>query len=244
LTSISQFYQNGSPAMSYTLASDGTKTTDNYNTSGALTSVTVSNSDGSSDSKSYTGGVLTSETIKYATGSANMSEATTYNTSGVLTHENIQHADGSRDIYDMNVTGKTYTADHFTYGTAGQLLSSDFTNLGGTHSQTAYATGVTLSSTAGVADTLSGFSGGNDTFNFAAGFGHDTVTGFQAGANHDTLTIDTSEAVDFQHLQIQAQGHDTLITMSANDSILLKGVVATSLSAADFHFVPHYDLVA
>ena len=244
LTSETMFYQNGSLATNYTIASNGTKTMDNYNTSGALTSVTVSNSDGSSDSKSYTGGVLTGETVKYAAGSANLSVATTYTTAGALTHENILHADSSRDIYDMNVTGKSYTADHFAYGTAGQLLSGDITNLDGTHTQNAYAAGVTLTSAAGVADTLSGFSAGNDTFNFAAGFGHDTVTGFQLGANHDTLAIDTSEAANFQQLQLQTVGHDTLITLSANDSILVKGVVASSLTAADFHFMPHFELIA
>ena len=245
LTSESQFYQNGSLAMSYVLAANGTRTTDNYNTSGALTSMSVTNSDGSADSRSYTNGVLTSETIKYAAGSVNQSEAMTYNTAGVLTHESTVHADGSRDVYDTNVTGKTYTADHFVYGTAGQLLSMDLTNLDGSHSQTALASGVTLTSTAGTADTLTGFSAGNDTFNFAAGFGHDTVTGFLAsGANHDTLTIDKSEVANFQQLQMQTVGHDTLITLSANDSILIKGVVATSLTAADFHFIPHVDLIA
>jgi hypothetical protein len=174
--------------------------------------------------------------VKYASGSADLSDAKSFNAGGALTNETVVHADHSKDVYDW-YTGKSYVADHFVYNTAGAHQSGDVTNVDGSHTVTAYAAGVTLNATAGVAATFNTASAGNDTFNFKAGFGHDVVNGFHASASQNTLAIDVSEAPDFQHLQLQTVGHDTLITLSANDSVLLKGVAATSLSAQDFHFV-------
>jgi hypothetical protein len=243
LTAQTRSHSDGSLASTYTLGSDGTKTTDTYDASGVLQKDVVTHTDGSSDIKTYTGTVLTAETVKYAGSAADISDSKTYNTAGALTNDTVVHADHSKDVYDTNLTGQSYVADHFVYNTAGALQSGDLTNANGSHAQTAYAAGVTLNAAPAVSDTFNTYAGGGDTFNFKAGFGNDTVNGFHAGAaaNHDTLAIDVSEAADFQHLQLQSVGHDTLITLSANDSILLKGVAATSLSVQDFHFV-HYDL--
>jgi hypothetical protein len=240
MTAQTRLHRDGSLASTYTLASDGTKTTDTYDASSVLKSHLVALADGSSDSKTYTGTVLTGESVKYAAGAADLSDTKVFSTTGALTNETIVHADHSKDVYDW-YTGKSYVADHFVYNTAGALQSGDFTNVDSSRTVTAYAAGVTLNSTAGVVDTFNTASAGNDTFNFKVGFGHDVVNGFHASVSHDTLAIDVSEAPDFQHLQLQTVGHDTLITLSSNDSILLKGVAATSLSAQDFHFV-HFDL--
>ena len=47
---------------------------------------------------------------------------------------------------------------------------------------------------------------------------------------------------DYKHLQVQQVGHDTLITIDANDTVLLTGVSAATLTTANFAFV-HHDLL-
>jgi serralysin len=89
-------------------------------------------------------------------------------------------------------------------------------------------------------DTLKAASAGGDTFQFGPSFGGDTVTGFHAGdgTNHDFLDFHGTTAQSRADLTVaaSASGHDTVITLDAGDTILLKGVVASALTDLDFHF--------
>jgi Ca2+-binding RTX toxin-like protein len=80
-------------------------------------------------------------------------------------------------------------------------------------------------------DTLDG-GGGKDAFVFSLGDGHDVVTDFDAGWNGETLFI--YGYTNFQ--TIEQHGADTLVVLSAADSILLKGVNASDLRLDNFSF--------
>lgn len=240
LTSTVRTHSNGSYDYTYKLATDGTKTTDTYDAAGVRTSDRVVHADGSSEIKTYSSGTLTSDIIKYAAGSADYSDSKTY-TGGVLTTDTIVHANLTKDTYDTKITGKSYVADHFAYDSAGRLVTSDLTKTDGSHTQQAYLSGTTLTSTTGVADTLTAASAGRDTLVFKQNFGKDTIVGFHTGngANHDTIKIDNSLVSDFSHLAMQQVGHDTLIAPDAHDSILVKNVLPSALTSADFQFFQH-----
>jgi Ca2+-binding RTX toxin-like protein len=102
---------------------------------------------------------------------------------------------------------------------------------------------------------------GNDTFVFAPGSGHDVVTDFSpsshpvieglAGslpqflqpffdfAKGDQIEFDGGVFHNFRDVLAASHqvGNDTVITMSANDSITLQGVTMHNLHASDFLFV-------
>ncbi|MGY4615493.1 hypothetical protein ACVWZ4_000720 [Bradyrhizobium sp. USDA 4472] len=243
ITSTVRTHTDGSLDYSYSLKSDGTKVTDQFSATGSLTSDSVVHTDGSSEVKTFANGSLTSDVVKYAALAADISDSKTY-TAGVLTNETIVHASKAKDVYDWNVTGKSYIADHFQYDTSGRLTTTDLTDAGGSHAQTASLTGVSLTSTTAVADTLTAASAGGDSFIFKPNSGNDAIVGFHAGnaANHDTIMIDNSVVSDFSHLTMQQVGKDALITLDAHDSILVKNVALTTLTSADFQFFAHHDL--
>ncbi|WP_342165029.1 beta strand repeat-containing protein [Methylobacterium sp. SD21] len=249
ITEVTRTHTDGTFDYHFVLAADGTKTTDQYDAGGVLSSHVVVSPTGLSDSVSYAnvGGkaVLASKTIKYAPGGSEVSNVKVYATASgqpVLTSETQVHADQSKDVYLSHITGKTYTAEHDAYNAAGKLAFVDQTNGDGSHAQTASLTGVTLTSTATASDLFK--SVGSDTFVFAAGFGKDTILNFRPGSasGHDTLVIDRSESSSFADLQashMSMSGNDTLITLSSTDSIFLKNVKIGQLSSDDFHFQDH-----
>ncbi|MCJ2131308.1 beta strand repeat-containing protein [Methylobacterium sp. E-045] len=218
LVAMSRSHADKSLDSTYSLDTQtGTKTAGTYDAAGILTKQTVTQADGATD------------TFTFA--------------KGVLTREVQVHADLSKDVFDFAVTGKSYVADHYAYGSDGKIETLDLTVADHSHKQTAYQADQTLISTAGVADTFKGF--GADTFVFASGFGKDVVNGFHAGSGtgHDVLLLDSSEATSFADLQarhaISASGHDTLITLSATDTILIKNVLPTALNADNVHIQDH-----
>ncbi|MBC6981701.1 calcium-binding protein [Caulobacter sp. 17J80-11] len=73
---------------------------------------------------------------------------------------------------------------------------------------------------------------GDDRFVFSLGDGQDTVTDFQAGGAEDRLDVYGYAA----YLELRQVGADTLVVLSASDSILLNNVQASALTAADFWF--------
>lgn len=80
-------------------------------------------------------------------------------------------------------------------------------------------------------DTLSG-GGGSDTFAFLKGWSSDTITDFR----HGTDTLDfrgISGLTSLSQLAILQTGADTKITYGS-DSVLLKGIAASTLDANDF----------
>jgi Ca2+-binding RTX toxin-like protein len=87
-------------------------------------------------------------------------------------------------------------------------------------------------------DLLTGGQGA-DHFDFAALFGHDTITDFAAtGSAHDVVRFDAGIFADFADLQqhMAAVGNDVVITLDGGDSIVLQHVALASLTAADFAF--------
>jgi len=112
-------------------------------------------------------------------------------------------------------------------GTAG---AETFEGNAGDDTISAGAGGDTLTGGLG-ADTLTG-GAGNDLFVFSIGDGPDVVTDFQAGGSDDQLRIYGFTA----YQSLTQQGADTLVRLSATDSILLRNVLASALTNADFQF--------
>ncbi|MFG5117285.1 Ig-like domain-containing protein [Methylorubrum sp. POS3] len=236
-------------SLDYTYHLDTTtdvKTTDTYDAAGRLKTDLVTRADGTTDLKTYAGDgrTLVSEAIKFAQGPGQTELSDTFQYSnGTLVKETQVHADKSKDVFDFNVTGKNYVADHYFYTADGKLATTDLTYADGSHAQTASQAGQTLVSHANVTDTLKSF--GGDTFVFGQGFGKDVVVGFRAGssAGHDVLVLDTAQAASFQDMQahhmITASGRDTLITLSSTDTILLKNLAPSALTADDVQFQDH-----
>ncbi|MCA6109806.1 Ig-like domain-containing protein [Bradyrhizobium cenepequi] len=77
---------------------------------------------------------------------------------------------------------------------------------------------------------------GNDTFVFASSFGHDSVSDFRHG---DRIEFDNGVFGNFHDVEMASHqvGHDTVITVDANSSIVLENVALHSLHASDFLFV-------
>jgi subtilisin-like proprotein convertase family protein len=89
------------------------------------------------------------------------------------------------------------------------------------------------------AATLTG-GAGDDTFVFAANFGHVTVTDFEAGNTQgDVIEIRGGLFADFAAVQAAAAqvGADVLITLDAGNDIRLKNVALAQLHHDDFVFV-------
>ncbi|WP_336489405.1 beta strand repeat-containing protein [Methylobacterium nigriterrae] len=232
---------------------------------GALHYQVLYGSDGSTDTKLFaTGGVLTTDTLLHADHSKEVTQFalgnpafasahTSYDAAGKVTeydqklsdgtlhYQSLYASDGARVSTTYGITGQSYTTQASGYTAGGTLAKVDLTNLDGSHSQSAYLSGQTLVSTAGVVDLFK--SAGGDTLVFAAGFGKDVISGFHAGsaAGHDVLWLDASEVADFASLQshMTASGSDTLLSLSATDTILLKGIALSSLTADDFLFRDH-----
>ncbi|WP_440642860.1 VCBS domain-containing protein [Bradyrhizobium sp. PUT101] len=91
---------------------------------------------------------------------------------------------------------------------------------------------VTLASTNGK-DVLFG-TGYQDQFVFAADSNHDTILDFEHGQDHINLTAVVTTDIDSAWIaqHAAASGADTLITINATDTILLKGVA--QVQASDF----------
>lgn len=88
-------------------------------------------------------------------------------------------------------------------------------------------------------DSLAG-GANNDLFKFGAGFGHDAITDFTAGtASDDVIEFNTVPGLSTYTdiLAIAADdGAQTTITVDANNTITLQGVLVADLSVDDFWF--------
>ncbi|MHB0790078.1 hypothetical protein [Bradyrhizobium sp. 5.13L] len=216
---VFRFHADGTEDYDYSLARDGTKTTNQYDATGVLTAHSAVHTDGSSDTFSYVAGILTRETVV--------------------------HADHSKDVYQSNIAGKTYTAEHDTYNAAGTLVSIDRAQTDGSHQQMAYVANVVLTSAAGVADTFTSSTARSDAFVFNPGSGTDTVSHFHSGnlSNADVLELEGQGSFqDFatwatSHLHQAIGSPDTIVDVSPTDHIALKGISLASLTAANFHLV-------
>ena len=100
----------------------------------------------------------------------------------------------------------------------------------------AYAPGAPIFALSGN-DTLTG-AGGNNDFVFAQPIGNDTIYNFNVATDKVDL-IGFANVASFDDIKgnIADDGHgDTVITISAGETITLQGVSAASLTAADFVF--------
>jgi VCBS repeat-containing protein len=98
------------------------------------------------------------------------------------------------------------------------------------------ATPVTLEGTTGK-DVFFG-TGYQDQFVFGANSNHDTIMNFTHGVDHVDLSavVSTSNATTWfeQHVAASMNGLDTVVTVDAADTIVLRGVVAAILTPNDF----------
>jgi serralysin len=83
--------------------------------------------------------------------------------------------------------------------------------------------------------------GGSDTFVFKAGFGHDTIEDFGSGRKSQYDLIEFSSNLFSGFSTVMSRTTDTpdgaLISYDSDNSVLLKGVLKSSLAASDFHFI-------
>jgi Ca2+-binding RTX toxin-like protein len=197
---IEQFHQDGSLTLKQTVDASGVKMLAQYDGAGHLATQTMTQVDGS-----------------YV--------QSTFAVNGALTGVTSRNVDGSKSVDAFGITGQAYTSRHDVFDTAGQRLTTTFDNRDGSHTQTAYKTGVTLTSAA-ANDIMN--SAGGDTFVFNQASGHDTINNFgiAEGASHDVIHIDSSIAKSFSELAVHVVGHDTVIDLDHDAWITLKGVVA------------------
>ncbi len=85
-------------------------------------------------------------------------------------------------------------------------------------------------------DTLSG-GAGNDTFAFRTNLGQDTITDFVAG--QDVLRFEGGIFADAAAAlaAATASGNHTIVTIDANNSVLLQNVALANLHVGDFQIV-------
>jgi hypothetical protein len=251
------FDSTGHLTSDYAQNTDGSSSTTVYSAD-VKTKMYVTNADGTHDNTFYnisgqtytteiqhldTTGKITADTRLHADGTLDLKQVLNsdgskvtqlYDSTGSLTQKIENNANGTSDVYKYVVTGQPGAVEHDSLAANGTFLQIDLLNANGTHSVTAVTAG----------QILQGGSG-NDLFSAAPGsttiafdHGNDQINNFHAGtaANHDTIEIAKSLAADYSHLQITQSGSDTLIHVSATDTIVLKNVYATNLDHSNFVF--------
>jgi len=163
---------------------------------------------------------------------------------GAMYDDDLGGNSGSAYVYTPNGLGGYVGPD----GTVYQPTSADLAVTGTTGADT-LAAGTGDDELNGLAgdDLLAGGAGsdvltggtGADVFQFKSQeSGHDVVTDFDVGAG-DLLEFDSATFASFSEVMLAAQddGTDTTITIDADTSVRLDGVVVTALSSDDFSFV-------
>ena len=141
-------------------------------------------------------------------------------------HGYVEEAYGS---INSNSNSVTVTEDHYwpaaSSGPVAELVGIE----GGVHGGTQWLIG-------GSGDTLTGGSTA-DTFNFAPGFGKETINNFNTA--QDVIDPPQSLFANFAAVEadMHASGLNTVITLDANDEITLSHVAVQNLHAQNFHFV-------
>ena len=149
---------------------------------------------------------------------------------------------GAMEVFNYNIKGQKFYESEQIFAANGDLASVNLWNNNGSHTQTAYQSGVTLQATVGTTDTFVGSADGGDTFELVSGLGEDVVKKFDAGAasGHDILLLSGGANGSYASLlaagDIQSTSAGALITLGSDYSVLLQGVATSKLSAADFSF--------
>jgi hypothetical protein len=200
-----------------------------FRADGSLTLQQVVDASGVGTLDQYDGlGHIIQETVTQKDGSYLLSS---YASDGTLITETARHVDGTLNIDTYGITGQAYSARHDVIDASGHRLATTFDNNDGSHTMTAYAPGVTLTSTT-ANDVMN--SAGGDTFVFKQPSGHDVINNFNPGdaAGHDIIQIESAVAVDFAHLSVHVVGQDTVIDLGHDASVTLAGVI-TPLTSHD-----------
>ena len=207
---IEDFRADGSLTLRQTVDASGAKLLDQYDSLGHIVRETVTHKDGSYLQSSYA-------------------------SDGTLITETARHVDGTQNIDTYGITGQAYSARHDVMDASGHRVATTFDNNDGSHTMTAYVSGVTLASTT-ANDVFN--SAGGDTFVFKQASGQDTINHFRSGdaAGHDVIQIESTVAADLAHLSIHIIGQDTVIDLGHDASITLTGVV-TPLTSHDLLIV-------
>jgi RTX calcium-binding nonapeptide repeat (4 copies) len=205
-TLTEQFHTDGTLALKQAVNANGVKTLDQYDSLGHIAEEIVTQTDGAYVRSSYA-------------------------SDGALIAKTTRRADGSRDVDTWDVTRQVYSVRHDVIDASGRTVATTLDNDDGSHTMTADAAGVTLTSTV-VNDIMNG--AGGDTFVFNQVSGNVVINNFEAGdaAGHDIIQISSSLVTDLAHLTTKVVGNDTVIELGHDASITLIGVV-TPLTAHD-----------
>lgn len=205
---VEQYRSDGSLLLKQTVDAAGVKTLDQFDGAGDLTQQTITQTDGTFVQSNYAA-------------------------DGSLASQTARHLDGSRTVDTYGITGQAYSARHDFIDPSGHTAATTFDNNDGTHTMTAYASGVTLTSTAGN-DVMNSAGGDSFVFTQTQPSAHDVINNFKVGdiSGHDVLEISSTVASDFAHLAVQVVGHDTVIDLGHGASVTLAGVT-TPLTAHD-----------
>jgi hypothetical protein len=127
LQSYTQYDSAVHKTTSISVHTDGSTTTDKYNTSGALIESTTVHADGARDIYDYR-----------VAWQSYVSDHRVYNAGDRLTEFVAIHADGSKAIDNYAISGQSYTADHLNYSARGSLTSSIYHNDDGSRTTDIY----------------------------------------------------------------------------------------------------------
>nr|WP_282103920.1 glycoside hydrolase family 16 protein [Methylobacterium sp. 37f] len=235
LMSTSRTHSDGSKDWEFSFdKKTGIKTSTSFDNAGAVAMHTINSADKMVETK-YVDNLKTSEYTYYTPGSADIAKLKIF-TAGVLTYETVRHSDQTKDNYTFSLDGKSFAVKHEQIDATGKTVMIDLTFQDGSHAITGLKGNLTIESTAKTSDTLKG--AGGDTFLVERDSGADTIVGFHPGSGigHDVIAIDHSVATNMSQLALKTVGQDTVIQISATDSITLQGVSHTALTQDNFWF--------
>ncbi len=132
-----------------------------------------------------------------------------------------------------------YSRDTYLFSDDGTALSETKTLKGGGHQVSALADGQTIRALGN--DTMAAY-GSNDTFVFSLHPGQETITDFAAtGGGHDVISLSSASFSSIADVlqNLKSSGNDTVITLSASDSITIHNVSVASLKANPGDFKLH-----
>ncbi|MBR0851324.1 hypothetical protein JQ543_26505 [Bradyrhizobium diazoefficiens] len=206
MTMFERFRADGSELMKVTKTADGTSTTDQYDTSGNVTSETVSRADGSSSVATFKAGVLAQKVV---TGADHSQDVYSYGITGQTYVNQVQHVDASGKVTSIVRTHADDTFDFKkTFAADGSSASHYFDAQGNATS-----------------DVLVGTDGARDvyTFNFGAKGTTQHVSYNTAGS---VLKADVA-AADGTHQVTASKPGQTLQGGNGNDQFVFSTASTT-----------------
>ena len=180
---------------------------------------------------------------------ASANSACTAFENGAPIMEKSVNADGSYDITHFDVTGLGYSSYEDIYSSSGARVAEARDMTDGSGTLLLYGDGLTINSGAGKLSLTTGADTfvldphakevtatnehKSDVFNYEAGFGQSTITGFAAtGASHDMLHFQTSTFSDAAAILHNASlGTSVAIPDALGDTLTLNNVTRATLAA-------------